>query len=151
MASTSRHKFEDLCFCNTDAVAQQCAALPFETRKLPNPPLLPATIGGLKALVSLDTGQNGALNILNAAKSRLLSEGRLKPTNDQEAYDLAGVRPADGINIDLKFLEVEEGPSSAAKVIGVIEETELSLGYAFLKQCKTVWDFREKRLYLLAR
>lgn len=127
------------------------AALPFETRKLPNHPLLPVRIGGMDAIASLDTGMNGALMISNAKKARLLADGHLRPATEPDTYDLTGVRIADRIDVDLRAVEVEEGPSPAAKPIGITEDTELELGYAFLRQYKTVWDFREKRLYLLAR
>ncbi|MEG3182308.1 hypothetical protein [Sphingomonas sp. LT1P40] len=127
------------------------AVLPFETRKLPNHPLLPARIGELNAIVSLDTGMNGALIISDAGKARLLANGHLRATAKSDAFDLARVTLADTIDIDLHSIEVEEGPSPAAKSIGITEDTEIELGYAFLKQYKTVWDFRQKKLYLLAR
>lgn len=126
------------------------AVLAFETRKLPNHPLLKAKIGGVDAIVSLDTGMDGALMISNARKAQLIADGHLKPAMEPDEYDLASVRVADAITIDLPALEVGEGPSPAAKSIGISEDTELELGYAFLKQYKTVWDFRKKRLYLLA-
>jgi hypothetical protein len=126
------------------------AVLPFQTRKLPNHPLLQARIGGVDAIVSLDTGMNGALMISSAEKTRLLADGHLKPATEPETYDLIGVRLAERIDIDLRALEVEEGPSPSAKSIGITEDTELQLGYAFLRQYKTVWDFRQKQLYLLA-
>lgn len=125
--------------------------LPFQTRKLPNHPLLMAQIGGLDAIVSLDTGMNGALYISNADRTGLLANGHLKPTSEPDAFDTTGVRIANMVDITLQSLEVQKGPSPASKSIGVTENTELELGYAFLKQYKTVWDFRQKKLYLLSR
>ncbi len=127
------------------------AVLPFETRKLPNHPLLPARIGDVEAILSLDTGMNGDLSIPEDKKLRLLAAGHLRATGDPDKFDVARVRIADKIDVTLPSIEIEEGPSPAAKSIGITEDTELSLGYVFLRQYKTVWDFRQKRLYLLAR
>jgi hypothetical protein len=121
------------------------AVLPFETRKLPNIPLLPARIGDLDAIVSLDTGMNGALAIPNEKRQRLVT-----PAQDPEAFDLHGVRIAGMAPASFPAIEVEEGPSPSARSVGVTEDTELELGYAFLRKYKTVWDFRQKRIYLLA-
>lgn len=127
------------------------ATLPFETRNLPNIPLLQARIGDLNAIVSLDTGMYGSLNISQKKRQNLLEDGHLKPTRDPDAFDLTGVRLADRIDVEATAIEVEEGPSASAKPVGVTEDTELELGFVFLKNYKTVWDYPRKRLYLLAR
>lgn len=127
------------------------AVLPFETRKLPNHPLIAARIGDVDAIVSLDTGMNGSLVVPNTQKARLLASGHLAATDDPEAFDLKGVSLSGKIRLDFPGIEVEEGPAPAAKPIGVTEENHIELGYAFLRQFKTVWDFPGKRLYLLAR
>ncbi|WP_420142351.1 hypothetical protein [Sphingomonas sp.] len=126
------------------------AVLPFETRKLPNIPLLPARIGDLDAIVSLDTGMNGSLAISEEKRQRLVAAGLIKPTQDPEAFDLHGVRIAGMAAATFPAIEVEEGPSPSAKSVGITEDTELELGYVFLRNYKTVWDYRAKRLYLLA-
>lgn len=127
------------------------AVLPFETRHLPNHPLISAQVGDMKAIASVDTGMYGALSVSDEAKAAMLTERHLRVTADPDTYDLVGLRLADLIVTDLPGLEVEKGPSAAAKSIGIVEETEVELGYAFLRQYKTVWSFRGKRLYLLAR
>jgi hypothetical protein len=126
------------------------AVLPFETRRLPNHPLLAAKVGDLPAIVSLDTGMDGSLVISDAKKAQLLASGHLKPGGKDGTYDISGVRIADRVNVAFKSMEVEEGPAPSAKPIGITEDVELQLGYALLKQYRTVWDFRAKRLYLLA-
>lgn len=126
------------------------AILPFETRKLPNHPLMSARIGKVEAIASFDTGMNGSLAISKENKAHLLGAGHLAATDDPEIYNLTDVRIGDKINADLPGIEVEQGPSAAAKSIGVTEETEIEIGYAFLRQYKTVWDFRRKQMYLLA-
>jgi hypothetical protein len=127
------------------------AVLPFETRRLPNHPLLAARIGDLRAIISLDTGMNGALVISDAKKAQLFASGHLKRGGEEGTYDITGVRIANRVNVAFPSMEVERGPSPSAKPIGITEDVELQLGYALLKQYKAVWDFRGKRLYLLAR
>jgi hypothetical protein len=126
------------------------AALPFQTRKIPNIPLLPVRIGDVEAIASLDTGMYGALSIPDAKRKRLVADGMLKATADPDEYDLSGVRIAKRVNGSFPKIEVAEGPSPSAKSVGIIEDTELELGYVFLRRYKTVWDYRQKRIYLLA-
>lgn len=127
------------------------AALPFETRKLPNVPLLKARIGDVDAIVSLDTGMYGSLNITEEKRRRLVDGGRLTPTEDPDKFDLSGVWIADKIDVSVPRIEVEVGPSASAAAVGITEDTELELGFAFLRNFKTVWDYRRKQLYLLAQ
>lgn len=127
------------------------AILPFKTRKIPNIPLLPARIGDVDIVVSLDTGMYGALYISEAKQQRLVAHGLLKSTADPDAHDLSGVRIANRVDGSFQNIEVDKGPSPSARPVGVAEDVELELGYVFLRQYKTVWDYREKRLYLLAR
>ena len=127
------------------------AALPFETRRLPNVPLIRARIGDVDAIVSLDTGMYGSLNIAEAERRSLLESGQLSPTDDPDKFDLKGVRIDDKIDAVVPGIEVEEGPSASAAAVGITEATELELGFAFLQNFKTVWDYRHNRLYLLAR
>ncbi|AYO80055.1 hypothetical protein AYR46_07515 [Sphingobium yanoikuyae] len=127
------------------------ATLEFETRKLPNIPLLRGRIGNLDAIVSLDTGMYGSLNLPEDKRRLLFEGGLLKPTADPDAFDLRGIRIAGRVDFAAAAIEVEEGPSPSAKPVGISEDTELELGFVLLKRYKTVWDFRRKRLYLLAR
>lgn len=125
------------------------AALPFETRKLPNVPLLEARIGDVDAIVSLDTGMYGSLNIPEEKRRRLLDRGQLTPAEDPDKFDLSSVRIADKVDVSVPGIEVEEGTSASAAPVGVTEDTELELGFVFLRNFKTVWDYRRKQLYLL--
>jgi hypothetical protein len=127
------------------------AVLPFQTRTLPNHPVLPTTIGDVTGVVTLDTGMNGALYLPASKKAALIASGHLKATREENMYDLARVNLAGEIVVDIQGIEVLEGPSPASKPIGITEDVELELGYALLRQFKTVWDYKAKRLYLLAR
>ena len=127
------------------------ATLPFETRRLPNVPLLRARVGGVDAIASLDTGMYGSLSIPRDKMQGLLRDGHLKPDGRAATFDLANVRIGGKIVVDAPGIEVENEPSASAKAVGITEETELELGYVFLRRYKTVWDFGGHRLYLLAR
>lgn len=126
------------------------AVIPFETRKLPNIPLLPARIGDVDAIVSLDTGLNGSLYTTAEKRRLLINSGHLKPSPNSDTHDLLNARLADIIDSSFPDLEVDEEASPSATSVGVTEETELELGYVFLRQYKTVWDYRQKQIYLLA-
>ena len=73
------------------------------------------------------------------------------PTENPDTFDLATVRIADRIDVSAPGIEVEEGASASAAPVGITEDTELELGFVFLRNFKTVWDYREKQLYLLAQ
>ena len=144
----SFHEGEPASFLAGD---RHLATLAFETRKLPNIPLLRGRIGNLDAIVSLDTGMYGSLSLPEDKRRLLVEDGLLKPTADPDAFDLSGIRIAGRVDFAASAIEVEEGPSPSAKPVGISEDTELELGFVLLKRYKTVWDFRRKRLYLLAR
>lgn len=128
------------------------AELPFETRKLPNIPLVPGYIGDMPVITDWDTGQYGSLHTSEAGKARLLKEGRLTPSKTKpDSFDLHGWELSGHPMPDLKGIEVETTPSPAAAPIGITEPDLLSLGYNILSQFKTVWDYPRKRIYLLVR
>lgn len=127
------------------------ATLPFETRRLPNVPLLRARVGNFDAIASLDTGVYGSLSIPHEKMQGLLRDGHLKRSRRAATFDLDHVRIGGRIVIAAKAIEVENEPSASAKAVGITEDTELELGYAFLRRYKTVWDFNGHRLHLLAR
>ncbi len=127
------------------------AVLPFETRKLPNIPVMRARIGRMNVIATLDTGMYGSLSISPEMRRRLLGEGHLKPTRRPDVFDLTHILVGDKVKITARSIEVEEGRSASATAVGVVEDTELELGFVFLRQYKTVWDYQRKRLYLLAR
>jgi hypothetical protein len=128
------------------------AQLPFETRKLPNHPILPGRIGTMPVVTTWDTGQNGTLYTSEAGKARLLKEGRLVPhADDPDLFDLHGLELDGHAMPVVRGIDIEMAPSPAAKPTGITEPDELTIGYALLHQFKTVWDYDRKRIYLLAR
>lgn len=127
------------------------AELPFETRKLPNHPLMPGRIGGMAIIAAWDTGQYGSLFTDAAGKAALLRSRHLTVSSDKGgAYDLAGLELAGHSLPVISAVEVETARSPAAAPIGISEPHLLTIGYGLLRQYKTVWDHRRRRIYLLA-
>jgi hypothetical protein len=127
------------------------AKLPFETRKLPNHPLMATRIGSMNVLAAWDTGQYGALFTSADGKARLIQQTRLTPSQKKpDTFDLHGLtidgHPLPGI----PSIDVETRPFPAASSIGITEPDVLTLGFGFLSQYKTVWDYQRHCAYLLA-
>lgn len=131
------------------------AAIPFETPKLPNNPVLTARIGDVDFATVLDTGQYGNIFADAATLERLTAAGAIKPIadGDDAAVDVAALRFSTGPAIPLAKIATHpiEGAAPFAKAVGVTSPRIMSLGYAFLQQYKTVWDYPNKTLYLLKR
>lgn len=126
------------------------AELPFETRNLPNTPLMAGSLGDMSFVVSWDTGQYGALYTTEAGKARLLGDGRLTPSaTDPDAFDIHGLEIDGHLLPVISAVEVRTEPSPASGSIGITEADHLTLGYGLLRQFKTVWDFPQKRIVLL--
>jgi len=125
------------------------AAIPFETRNRPNVPILTARIGDTDFETVLDTGQYGNVYADAATLEHLSATGAIQST--EGAVDIKAVRFSKGPAIPLAKLGRHpiEGAAPFAKAIGVSSPRILSLGYAFLRQYKTVWDYPNKTLYLL--
>lgn len=130
------------------------AAIPFETRALPNNPVLVAKIGDTDFETVLDTGQYGNIFANAATLERLTAAGAIKPAADEDgAVDVKAIQFSKGPAIPLAKIATHpiEGAAPFAKAIGVTSPRIMSLGYAFLQQYKTVWDYPNKTLYLLKR
>jgi len=127
------------------------AELPFETRKIPNIPVMPGRIGEMAIIVTWDTGQYGSLNTNTEGRAELFRTKHLRAARQKpENFDLTGLEVAGHAMAGFKELEVETEPSTAAVPIGIKEPHMLTIGYGLLRQYKTVWDYRRKRIYLLA-
>jgi opacity protein-like surface antigen len=131
---------------------QVIAELPFETRTLPNHPIIPGRIGEMEVTSSWDTGQQGSLYTTAEGKARLLAEGLLIPwPSDPDLFDLHGVQLDGHAMPVIRGIDVATDPSPSAAAIGITETHRLSIGYGLLHQFKTVWDYELERIYLLAR
>ncbi|MEG3159387.1 hypothetical protein U1763_02620 [Sphingomonas sp. LB2R24] len=127
------------------------ATIPYRLGKLPNHPLVDIRIGGVAAVAAFDTGQYGTLYADAATKRRLSGLKILTRNADGQRYDLGSWTIGGQRLTGISGLEVSDEPFAAAKPIGITSNTILTIGYGFLKQYKTVWDFRNHTIYLLAR
>lgn len=141
-------RVDDLGFLRKERVIVR---LPFETRRLPNHPIIPGLIGTLAVTTTWDTGQNGALYVDARTRARLVEEGRLRPSPSRRgAYDLDGLRLGGRRMPVLRAIDVEAPPSRAGTAIGIVEPVQLSIGYGLLRHFRTVWDNHGRAIYLLA-
>jgi len=127
------------------------ATVLFQTRKLPNHPIVPVTIGGVDFLGTFDTGMDGAVYMTKATQARLTEQRLLTPVPGRGdiLYNIAGVSLSPDIKATVSRIRVfNETPPSAAP-LGTPEPDIIQFGYAFLRQYKTVWDFSERKIYLL--
>lgn len=131
------------------------AALPFQLAKLPNHPVMTSRIGGVEFVTLFDTGQYGGLYTDAATMKRLVDAAAVRPVSGEEepAADVT-MRFAEGPEVVLPKLWTypTERAAPFAKPIGVDAAPNiLSLGYALLKQYKTVWDYPNRTFYLLKK
>lgn len=127
------------------------ATLPFETGKLPHIPVSDVKIGDMEGTALFDTGAYGMLCIDAQSKARLIDSGVLKPTADDDKYDLYRLKIGDSTLPDLKGIIVLTGTFPAAEQTGLHDKIILIMGYAFLSNYKTIWDYQKKTIYLLQK
>ena len=128
------------------------AKLPFEIRKLPNHPVMHVSIGGIDMIASFDTGQYGALYTNAKTKALLIAAGSLTSSSKNDgSFDLKDVVIGGRDFPGIKNMDVNVSVFPAAAPIGLKEDNILSIGYGFLSQYKTVWDYQRRYIYLLAR
>jgi hypothetical protein len=126
------------------------AALPFEVRKLPNHPIMMVEIAGVPFETAFDTGQYGNLYADAATREKLVKAGALAAVTGEQV-NLKEVHFAKGFTAKIPKIAVHEEPFPPAAPMGLTTSNVLSLGYGFLNQYKTVWDYPNKTLYLLKR
>ena len=133
------------------------AIINFETRRLPNHPLVKVKIGDVELLGSFDTGQYGILQLEDTAKKNLTANGLVTYTgldghNDQQvrvnAVAIGGVFNTT-LNGIYPFTMEQTAPFR--KGIQITESNYICFGFRFLDQFKTVWDYDEKKIYILER
>jgi len=127
---------------------QLIATLNFETGKLPNHPMIRVKVGGVDILAHFDTGQLGAIYLSDSLRNTLPG---LIPSDHPPIAALQNIELAPGVTINLD--QLYNFPAAQAKgfkgAMGITEENTIAFGYTFLKQFKTVWDYKEHKLYLL--
>lgn len=129
----------------------------FETRKLPNHPLVRVKIGDVEMIGAFDTGQYGSLQLDDKAQKSLTAKS-LVVSAGKDAYD-NDLLTVNNIILDgtfktnLKGVDIEtlEGAAHVRKELQITEASMLDIGYRFLDQYTTVWDYEGKKIYILEK
>lgn len=131
------------------------AVLDFEIRKLANHPIVKLSVDGVNVVGAFDTGQNGLLQ-LDAAAAKLLESRGSVSKSDTDSYGdmLLNVRniTIDGkLTTNLNGLQLAERKDTEIQreKSGINEPNVMNIGYRFLVRYKTVWDYAEKKIYVL--
>jgi len=133
------------------------AIISFETRALPNHPLIKVKVGNTDILASFDTGQYGLLQLEDKARKKLTEESLLRSIgldgNDDELVNIYDVEMGGVFKTTLKGIHPFTLDQTAPfrKAIQITEPNYMSIGYRFFDQYKTVWDYDEKKIYVLER
>jgi hypothetical protein len=133
------------------------AIINFETRILPNHPLVHVKIGDVDMIGAFDTGQYGSLQLDDKAQKSLTEKLFVVP-GGKDAYD-DSLLTINDIVLDGKFktslkgvnVETREETEHVRKALQITESSILDLGYRFLDQYKTVWDYEGKKIYILEK
>jgi|GEM_PF-564178 len=138
------------------------AVLPFETRKLPNHPLIHLKVGDEEFLGAFDTGQIGMVQMSKETQQALADQKLLTPLPQSQIsngsqehgatmYTIKGLHLSAALTASISGVPVSNQPGPAAGPMGTPETNIISLGYSFLSQYKTVWDYPDKKIYLLRK
>ena len=130
------------------------AALSFTTRRRPNSPLVAVKLGGETFLATFDTGQSGSLEMDDVLRDSLITAGSLtalpgKDEDGQVVYRVNDLELTPGVHVRLPAMVINTPGSPSDKGLGITERSVIHLGFQFLSQFKTVWDWANRTLYLL--
>lgn len=132
------------------------ATLPFTTRRRPDDPFITVTISGRPFIATLDTGQLGVLEMDDTQLDSMIKAGDLQPLAEKDddgdqLYRVNDLEIVPGVHVSLPGIGVRHIGSIADKGIGITEPAAIYLGYEFLSQFKTIWDWPNQTIYLLRR
>lgn len=127
------------------------AVLDFETGKLPNHPMIHIKVGGVDMLGLFDTGQLGDICLSDSVKKVLTENKTLILSDKPPLASLIDIELAPGVTASIPQLHSFPAAkaSGVKNALGISAENILDIGYGFLAQYKTVWDYKEHKLYLL--
>jgi hypothetical protein len=129
--------------------------LPFELRRAPNDPIVKLRVGDVDIIGVFDTGQYGMIQLNPAAERRLSKSQLLTAAGVDGAGDtittLHHVSTVGHFKFDLPALNYYPHSQKLPfkKSLQITEENMVTLGYRFLSQFKTVWDYEHKKIYIL--
>jgi len=131
------------------------AVINFEIRKLPNHPLVKVKIDGIDVLAAFDTGQYGSLQLDAPSEKLLKRRGSVILSGTDGGGDT--LLTVKNIVMDGKFKTTLKGVEFSnfedtqiiRKALGIIEPNIIDIGYRFFSQYKTVWDYENRKIYVL--
>ncbi len=113
------------------------ATLTFRTEREQQVPLVTFAVDGEQIEASFDCGSPGGLSLTAETRQALETSGRLQST--EGAHTLSGLT-YDGITLSIEFPRLAEGVTNT-----------MSLGYSFLREYRSVWNYRKHTVTLLRR
>ena len=141
--------YRDSATTNYLAGERMIAELPFDTRRHPNIPVMSARLGSLEVTAAFDTGSYGYLYVDKETKKKLVADGTLKPNDGENDFSLTAFSLG-GVSLpDIKSIRVDTDPFPASEATGLPLKNFFIIGYGFLREYKTVWDFPRKKFYVL--
>ncbi|TCD28708.1 hypothetical protein EZ456_04820 [Pedobacter psychrodurus] len=131
------------------------ATLNFETRKLPNHPMIKVKIGDVDVLASFDTGGSyGALEFTDKTIEKLKKRKYFidygKDGYGEPLLVLNNVRMNGQLTTNFIGIHQHGESINFRKAIGITEENYLTIANRFLAQYRTVWDYEHKKIYVMA-
>ena len=149
-SSAERNKHKDF-LRGENVLAVVC----FENRKLPNHPMVKLSIDGISVLGAFDTGQNGLLQLDEPSGKILKGRGSVRISGIDSGGDT--ILTVKNLIIDGKYkftlkgveLSSLKGTQVIRRELAINEPNLMNLGYRFLSQFKTIWDYANNKIYLL--
>ncbi|MDW8850655.1 hypothetical protein SD960_11165 [Flavobacterium sp. MMLR14_040] len=129
----------------------------FETRRLPNHPLVKVKIGNIELLGSFDTGQYGLIQLEDSAKKILIAKSLVRymglDGHGDEQVNVSDVKIDGTFKTAIKGIYpiTMEQTTPFRKGIQITEDSYICFGYRFFEQYKTVWDYEQKKIYILEK
>jgi hypothetical protein len=131
------------------------AIIGFQIGKLENHPHVKLNINGIDVLGAFDTGQNGFLQLDSTSAQQLKANGAVVNYGTDSSGDT--LLTVKNIMMDGKFETTLKGVEASTlestqvirKEAGITDANLMTIGYSFLSQYKTVWDYLHKKIYIL--
>jgi hypothetical protein len=113
-------------------------------------PVIVMTVGGEKFEAKFDTGNQGKIKLNEATKTKLLQEGNLVEYNKGNWY---GQPDAERITYSIKNIKYITIDLSSVNNYQYSEndKNEFTLGYQFLKNYISVWNYKKETISLFKR
>ena len=122
----------------------------FNSADHPNVSTVPVLLGTHPFIATLDTGSHNALWLTPELRNQMKADGVLH-AEPHGSFQIASVS-IDGHRINLNsHIELNSGKASIAGKLGNPTDPIMTLGYEFLSQFRTVWDYEHQTLTLLEK